>query len=69
MTMEPLIYTTKGNVPESTLNYAHEWIDTPDVMKFIERYTDKASGEIVKESCHVYLKRGMLAEASACNLG
>lgn len=61
----PLIYTTKGNVLESTLDYEHEWIDSDDCMKFVERHREKATGEIVKESCHVYIKRGLLAEASA----
>jgi aminopeptidase-like protein len=30
MANEVLIYTTKGNVPESTLNYTQEWEDHID---------------------------------------
>ena len=54
--MTALIYTTKGNVLESSLTYQHEWDNQPDYIKFVERYRD-ATGEIVKESAHVYIKK------------
>lgn len=53
---EPLIYTTKGNVPVASLTYKHEWQDSSEAMRFIERYFDGA-GAVVKESVHVYLKQ------------
>lgn len=56
ITEEPLIYTAIGNVPVSSLTYMHEWLDTPEAMKFIERYKN-SSGVVVKESIHVYLKQ------------
>lgn len=62
--MEPLIYTSKGNLPIASLEFQHKWEDTPDALTYIEEYRD-ASGEIVKRGVAVYLKRGMLAEASA----
>lgn len=62
--MEPLIYTTKGNVPVGSLEHAVEWRITPEQIIFIERYSD--GEEIVKESTHVKLLTGaaMLGEAS-----
>lgn len=48
---EPLIYTTKGNVPVASLQYATQWDRTDDYIKFVERYT--LDGEVVKESAHV----------------
>lgn len=56
ITDEPLIYTANGNVPVASLTYLHEWQDTPDAIKFIERYKD-AKGIVVKESIHIYLKQ------------
>lgn len=54
--MTALIYTSKGNVLESSLTYQYEWDNQPDYIKFVERYRD-ATGEIVKESAHVYMKK------------
>ena len=56
MNDEPLIYTTMGNVPESSLTYEHEWNDSAEAIKFVERYKN-AAGEVVKESAHVYMKQ------------
>lgn len=61
---EPLVYTSKGNVPASTLDYHKEWTVQPDFIKFREFYTDKATGEIVKDSSHVYLPQGVSAAAA-----
>jgi hypothetical protein len=52
---EPLIYTTKGNLPVNSLTYSHRWEDTPDYTKFIETYT--FDGEVVRESVHVMGKK------------
>jgi hypothetical protein len=50
----PLIYTSKGNVPVSSLTYEPRWEHSPgNYLKFVEQYRD-ASGEVVKESAHVY---------------
>lgn len=57
----PLIWTTRGNLPLADLAYAVRWEDTPDYIKLIETYT-AGDGEVVKESAHVYAKRGMFAE-------
>jgi hypothetical protein len=56
---EPLIYTSKGNLPVASLKYAHSWEDTPEQITFVEEYS--LDGEIVKRSAHVYLKKGLSA--------
>lgn len=68
MTQQPLVFTSKGNVPADTLDYHKEWLVTPDVIKFREFYTDKATGEVVKDSVHVYLPKGVCADAVAAAL-
>lgn len=54
---EPLIYTTKGNLPIAQLAYSHRWEDTPDYIKFIETY--KLADEVVRESVHVMGKKSL----------
>ena len=54
---KPLIYTSKGNLPIDDLRYEHFWHDTDDFMKFTENYY--LDDELVKSSCHVYMKKGM----------
>ena len=49
---EPLIYTSHGNLPASSLTYETAWEDRPEYTKFVERY--KLGDEVVKESAHVY---------------
>lgn len=63
---EPLIYTSKGNVPIASLTYQTAWEVTDAFCKFSERYLD-ASGETVKESHHVYDRNGVFGAGSAAN--
>ena len=67
MTEEPLIYTSKGNVPISSLVFGYEWVDTQDFTSFTETYTDD-TGEVVKRSVHVMSKRGLAAESQLAQL-
>lgn len=60
---EPLIYTSLGNLPVASLDYGTRWEDMPDYIKFVEIYT--LDGEVVRESAHVYSKRGLLSEPVA----
>ena len=53
MTDTPLIHTTRGTVPLDTLTYQTAWDVQPTHIQFVERYLD-ASGEVVKQSAHVY---------------
>lgn len=68
MADEPLIWTTKGNLPISSLTYETAWDVQETYIKFTERHRD-ASGEVVKESAHVYDKVGVSASALAASLG
>jgi hypothetical protein len=43
---DPLIYTSKGNVPISSLTYQTAWDVQEGYIKFMERYLD-SSGEVV----------------------
>ena len=61
---EPLIYTSKGNLPIADLSYEHKWEVNEDYIKFTERYRT-ASGEVVKESAHVYILKPVTATAEA----
>ena len=64
MNEKPLIWTSKGNLPLEELTYQTAWEVEPLYIKFVERYLD-AQGEVVKESAHVYDKRGLSAQAVA----
>ena len=54
---QPLIYTTKGNLPIEALEHSHKWEFVGKAIKFTETY--KLDGEIVKESPHVFVWEGM----------
>lgn len=57
MNEEPLIWTTKGNIPMKDLEYRTGWVDTEDFISFNEVYL--LDGEIVKSSTHAYKKQGL----------
>jgi len=59
----PLIYTSKGNLPEASLRFEPIWVDTPAFTKFIARYW--LGDEIVKESAFVLAKLSLATEAHA----
>ena len=54
---EPLIYTSKGNLPISSLTYKHEWFEDDVAITFAEEY--RMDGELVKRSAHSRLKKGL----------
>lgn len=64
---EPLIYTTLGNVPVSSLKYEWGWEDTPTYVKFKERYLH--NGVVVKENAHVLPRVGLTAAGETAQLG
>lgn len=68
MSDEPLIFTSKGNVPVASLTLETEWDLKETYIKFVERYRD-ASGEVVKESAHVYSKIGLTGESAVASIG
>jgi len=59
----PLIYTSKGNLPEASLRFEPVWEDNPDFTKFVARYW--LDDEVVKESAFVLSKRGVDSSAIA----
>lgn len=56
---EPLVYTTKGNLPLSSLQYRHEWLEDDVAITFAEEYT--LDGEVVRRNAHSRLKKGLEA--------
>ena len=54
---EPLIWTTKGNMPTRLLEHYVGFEVTDEYVKFVEVY--KHEGEVVKESCHVHNRKGI----------
>lgn len=64
--MQPLIYTTKGNVPVDSLEHRPRWEDHPEATVFVDEYF--LDGESVKRSVHVLSKRGLTGEAIAASL-
>lgn len=68
MTDEPLIWTSRGNLPIASLRYETYWENTDNYVKFVERYY-AANGEIVKEGAHVLTKRGVTGESAVGGVG
>jgi len=61
---QPLIYTSKGNVPIDSVKLEVVWDVQDGYIKFTERYRD-ANGEVVKESAHVFDRKGSFAAGIA----
>jgi hypothetical protein len=68
MTTEPLIHTTLGNVPISSLRYETEWEINDEYIRFTERHID-SGGSVVKQSSHVRLLTGAQARLLASEQG
>jgi len=64
---EPLIFTTKGNLPISSLTHEVEWRIEPERVVFIETY--KLDGEIVKQSSHIKILSGVAALSDVGKIG
>lgn len=64
---EPLIYTSRGNLPVSSLVYATRWEETDAFIRFVETYT--LDGEVVRESSHFRGKTGLTMGAELGKLG
>lgn len=62
MTEEPLIFTSKGNLPEASLEHLTAWHEDENIIVFKETYL--LNGEIVKESAHVRVKQGIESSAA-----
>lgn len=65
---EPLIWTSKGNLPVSALRYETGWHFEPGkYIQFRERYF--LGDELVKESAHVLQLTGVTVDMQSGNLG
>lgn len=60
---QPLIYTTKGNVPVSDLEHSVEWQVSPEQIIFVESY--RLDGEVVKQSSHIKVLIGVAMTGEA----
>lgn len=65
-TDEPLIYTSKGNLPIASLQYKSGWQDTEGALVFFEEYW--LGEELVKRSAHALSKQGLTGQTVAGNL-
>lgn len=65
MNEQPLIHTSKGNLPVAELVYVHYWLEDDQSIVFVEEYTHH--GEVVRRSVHKKMKLGfnLLESASA----
>lgn len=59
---EPLIWTTKGNVPASDLHFETYWEKTEDYVKCMPTYFLKETGEEVKRDCFILALKPFLTE-------
>lgn len=64
---EPLIWTTKGNIPIASLRYEHSWNITDDEISFVERYLQ--GDEEVKKNVHVLKTKGIFTISQVGGVG
>lgn len=60
---EPLIWTTKGNLPVASLRYEVSWHMLKDQVQFNERYFQ--GDELVRENSHIKLLDGVAMSGEA----
>ena len=60
---QPLVYTTKGNLPVADLTHEVEWRVSDDQIVFVETY--RLDGEVVKQSSHVKILTGVAMSGDA----
>lgn len=64
---EPLIFTSRGNLPIASLRYENRREDVPGKVVFIEEYF--LGDESVKRSVHILPLIGICLEGVASNIG
>ena len=68
MTEEPLVWTSKGNLPQKDLRYEAFWdYKAGQYVKLVQRHY--LGDEIVKESAHVLSLTGVSATGEVTKLG
>ena len=63
---DPLVHTSKGNLPVAECEHYIEWNDMETTMVFTEWYVHE--GETVRKDVHVYAKQGLSTEVAQPNL-
>jgi len=63
---EPLLWTSKGNLPIASLQHRPHWEDSADATVLVDEYF--LGEESVHRSVHVLSKRGVTGEAIAAQL-
>ena len=66
MTDEPLIYTSKGNLPVKDLEYRHGWVDNDVETRLVQEWL--LGDEVVKRSEHIFLKNGIQCKTEIAKL-
>ena len=61
---EPLIYTSKGNVPVDSLTYKKDWKVDENFVTFREFWYD-ADGNLVKNNVHMFSLQGLTVMGGA----
>ena len=61
MEEEPLIWTSKGNLPLAVLKYETKWEQTDTYVKFIEIH--RFGDEVVREAAHVLMLQPLTSMA------
>ena len=61
---EPLIYTSKGNVPVDSLTYKKDWKVDENFVTFREFWYD-ADGNLVKNNVHMFALQGLAVMGGA----
>ena len=56
---EPLIYTSKGNVPVDSLTYKKDWKVDENFVTFREFWYD-TDGNLVKNNVHMFALQGLV---------
>lgn len=54
---EPLVWTSKGNLPVAMLDYRVRWEQTDAYVKLVETYS--LDGVVVRESAHALAREGL----------
>jgi hypothetical protein len=67
--VEPLIYTTKGNLPVSRLVHQVAWEFAPDGSYSVCKPAYYLDGELVRQDVHVWVRDGLPMGTAQGNFG
>ncbi len=64
---EPLIHTTRGNLPVASLTFAVTWRVEPDFISITETYTAE-DGVVVRQDAHVCALKGANVQSDTAEI-